>query len=375
MHDGSMLPPSRVVPVVTVASVDVVLRASAVAGLLCDVPGAYVVQHDVGPVGPGARPDEDADGGTRLRRTVHARSGVVEQTDVDLGHGCLSCALREDVLPTLRRLAEDLPPLLVLALPVAAEPLPVVRALQHEGGRLRAGGVVTVVDADSLVDDLLGADTLAERGRDLFAGDERALGEALAHQVELSDVVATSRPPGPAASRLLAHLATPRFPIEVRDVHDLAPGRLAALLRPGHDPRGDVQAVRPAPVRDGDGVWTLDLRAGRPLHPGRVLDRVEDLGRGRIRARGHMWLPSRPGTACAWDGAGGQLSIGSVGPWRRRAGTRIVVTGTDPADRSRLTRAFRGLELTDDEAARGTHWWRRHGDDLDPWLGDAAECA
>ncbi|MGL5857928.1 MAG: GTP-binding protein [Angustibacter sp.] len=359
-----------VLPVVTVASVDPVARGSAVGGALCDVPDALAVQYDV------ERPADHDDQAAVLNRLVMDGRGIVERAQVELEHGCLSCAIREDVLPTLHRLADVIPPLLLLALPVAAEPLPVVRAVQAEDGRIRAAAVVTAVDGAELVHDLLGDDTLAERDLGLFSADSRSVGEVLAHQVEVSDVLATTAPLDSRSATLLEHLSTPPFRIAQAGVHDLDPGRLASLLRPTLDPRGDLQAVAPPLTPDTHEVWTLDLRCDRPVHAGRLLDRIEDLGSGSLRARGHLRLASRPHTACAWDGAGGQLSIGSLGPWAGgQASTRIVVTGTERDERKRIQHAFRSLELTADEHARGDRWWAAYGDDLDPWLGDLADCA
>jgi hypothetical protein len=136
MHDermpASTVPALPAVPVLTVSSVDPVLRASACAGLLFDLPGAVVVQHDLEPV--------DDEGASLLRRTVFDTAGTRERAEVRLEHGCLSGALREDVLPTLLRLAAGRPAALVLTLPVTAEPLPVVRALIESGTRAGAAG-------------------------------------------------------------------------------------------------------------------------------------------------------------------------------------------------------------------------------------------
>lgn len=74
---------------------------------------------------------------------------------------------------------------------------------------------------------------------------------------------------------------------------------------------------------------------------------------------------------CAWDGAGGQLSIGSLGLWSRPSErTRLIVTGTGPVDRERVAAAFDAVILTDTEHRRGATWWRARGDELAPWLGE-----
>lgn len=100
------------------ATIDPVLRDSTVFGLVVGAPRVVALRHDI-------RAAEDA-----LRRVVVDATGVIEDEVVPLEHACLSCAVREDAVPTLRRLADDGRwDHVVLALPVAAESLPVVRAL------------------------------------------------------------------------------------------------------------------------------------------------------------------------------------------------------------------------------------------------------
>lgn len=97
---------------------------------------------------------------------------------------------------------------------------------------------------------------------------------------------------------------------------------------------------------------------------------VARLGRGRHRSRGSFWVPSRPDSVCVRDGAGGQLSVGALGAWgRRAAATRLVLTGVEDV-RADLLAAFEDVLLTTDEHARGLHPWLGADDVLAPWLGD-----
>jgi G3E family GTPase len=131
----------------------------------------------------------------------------------------------------------------------------------------------------------------------------------------------------------------------------------------------------------GDRSWTLELRSSLPFHPERLLDQIEELSAGGLRARGVFHVADRPGLACLWDGAGGQLAFGDLGPWQEVCAgtvphTRIVVVGvaddrgTDTAqdDRRRLLEAFQAALCTPEELAAGVEWlWRE--DHLAPWLG------
>ncbi|MFJ3406123.1 GTP-binding protein [Promicromonospora sp. NPDC090134] len=104
-----------------------------------------------------------------------------------------------------------------------------------------------------------------------------------------------------------------------------------------------------------------------------------------MRARGVFHVADRPGLACLWDGAGGQLAVGDLGPWPEVCAgtpphTRIVVVGVAGPDagagavggpddeRRRLREAFQAALCTPEEAAAGVEWlWRE--DHLAPWLG------
>jgi G3E family GTPase len=365
------------IPVSVLATTDPVLRDSALFGLLMDAPGVVAVRHDI-----------HAD---HLRRVVLDATGVIEDVIVPLEHACLSCAVREDAVPTIARLARDGRWVQVLlALPVSAEPLPAARALAiaaEPGGALdhtRVATSFTVVDLDALQHDLFGEDTLAERGLELTADDERSVGEALAAQIEQADLVVTSSSsPEPTSSGLLDRLrgaGTRR----VDGLHALSASHLAAAThsparaeRRAH-PLGAVVFTGPGGL-PGDRSWTLELRSALPFHPERVLDHIEELSAGGLRARGVFHVADRPGLACLWDGAGGQLAFADLGPWSEVCAgttphTRIVVVGVDDrglgldSERERLRDAFHAALCTPEELAAGVEWlWRE--DHLAPWLG------
>lgn len=402
-----------IIPVSVLATIDPVLRDSALFGLLMDAPAVVAVRHDI-----------HAD---HLRRVVLDATGVIEDVIVPLEHACLSCAVREDALPTIARLARDGRwTHVLLALPVSAEPLPAARALAiatEPGGVLdhtRVATSLTVVDIDTLQQDLFGDETLAERGLELTDDDERSVGEALAAQIEQADLVVTSSasaaPSSPAERAPLAEPSSSVEPVEtpgaeaesaeawsatssglldrlrgagtrrVDGLHALSASDLAAAThsparaeRRAH-PLGAVVISGPGGV-PGDRSWTLELRSSLPFHPERLLDQIEELSAGGLRARGVFHVADRPGLACLWDGAGGQLAFGDLGPWSEVCAgtvphTRIVVVGvaddrgTDTAqdDRRRLLEAFQVALCTPDELAAGVEWlWRE--DHLAPWLG------
>lgn len=127
-----------------------------------------------------------------------------------------------------------------------------------------------------------------------------------------------------------------------------------------------------AAADDAEAVWTLDLHVRRPIHPERLHDRLEELGTGRMRSRGYLWLPTRPTTPVVWDGCGGQLRIGAGPGWSDDPATRLVVTGLGVDERDRIERLFAELLCTDPELA-GPGSWLGRGDAFSPWLGAPEE--
>jgi len=350
---------------------DPVLRQSFCAGSVLDLDAAVVVQHDlsVGRV-------EGA-----VRRVVMDRGGVVYDDEQRLEHACLACAVREDLVPTVAHLAQDGRwRTVVVALPVTADPQTVVSALNRASeeadlGPARVAGVVSLTDAGTLLHDLFGDDLLVERGSALGEIDRRSVGEALARQLECADLVGVTGSLDATVSAVVERL-TPeaRAPVSWSDIAgaQLSSRRLPwAVARRRTDPL----LVSGRELPDRDGVWTLDLRSSTPFHPGRLLARIEDLGCGRIRSRGHFWLPSRPDEICLWDGAGGQLSVGAYGFWGSRPPTtHLTYVGIDAADRDRIADAFVETVLTRSELRRLDSWSGRD-DGFEPWLGGRRSAA
>ena len=359
-----------------VAALDEVARESVAAGLVLGDARTALLAYDH-TVLPGAAPGSAAT--LTVRRRVVDTSGVVYDDEIADGYDCACCRLRDDLAATLETLVgTGLWRRLVLAPPLGA---PVADIARQLGDAVAAGSpagvtlsaVLAVVDLDSLTHDLFGDDLLDERGSALSPHDRRAVGEAMVEHIEYADAVVAVNGPSPAGSAVLAHLAGDRWQQEWTRVdtdqlfgnrHDaVAAGRRADLLY--------AAPVRPPADLDGS-VWTLDLQAHRPVHPERLLDRLADLGTGRIRSRGYLWLPSRPGTPCAWDGSGGQLKIGGLPGWGvTRPSTRLVVTGVSPGERRRIAAAFDDVLCTPAEAADASAW-SGSTDGLDPWLGEIA---
>ncbi|HSJ22621.1 MAG TPA: GTP-binding protein [Nocardioidaceae bacterium] len=373
-------------PVVVLSGVRKDEQDLAALSVACSLPEPVVLRHEL----------HVTEG--YLRRVVSDTAGVVEDVSIPLEHACLTCALRYEIVPSLVRLAKDNAwSSVLLNLPTAAEPLPLVRAIQHTvvDGRpvsdwLDVRSVIAAFEPERLLDDIFGDALLEEQDADRHPGDRRAVGEVLAQQLEYADLlVAAGGGLCPAGSTLLEELRRPDSLV----VKDMAGIRAEDLLERSRsqeqadrfvDPttRSPQRDVRPSGAEIVDvshdsssEIWTLLVDTWRPFHPGRLMERIEAIGGDGMRGRGCFWLPSRPNAVAVWDGAGGQLSIGTSGTWEGRTPrTRLVITGVGDG-KARVAGAVEKALMTEAELAVGLHSWLRVDDGFDPWLGDYSEVA
>ncbi|MFG3709248.1 CobW family GTP-binding protein [Micromonospora sp. NPDC047670] len=368
--------------------------------LLAADPSLVLVRHDLTEVHHGT-----------VHRVVRTGEGIMEDERVALAHGCVSCTLREDVLPTLARLARAHPDRgLLLMLPEVVEPEAVAAACAHrpvDGAAItdlvRIDSYVTVVAVEHLLDGLASTDDLRTLGIHAAENDDRALADVVVRQIEYADTLVLwgeSREGAYDTGRLallLARMAP--WAAQVR-VHDdvVDAGALSRQLRDTRRHRPETPAVlargleghilgvhEPQP---DCGVVSAVFRARRPFHPARLHDTLEDVGTDVLRSRGHLWLASQPETVVAWDFAGGGLRLGSLGRWlvtlphthwddasthRQLAAAldwdpyygdrhqHLVFIGLD-LDPVELHRALSACLLTDAELADGEDVWRRYDD-------------
>lgn len=351
-----------------VTGVDPAVMDKAMLSLSWDLPRAVAARHRIDP-------DSQV-----LTRTVSDATGILEHEEIPLEHACVSCALREDILPTLERLARDGRwSTIVSCLPTGTEADQLARAVSRDSRlarRLRLSCLVSTLTAEHLAGDLLGEDLLRERHWHTNPDDDRGVGEVACAQIERADVIVLDAEPDPAALDLVWALARPDVQLVTGTDH--VDGNALAELRHQHarttawcSPLREVDLPALAACR----AWRLELSSPRALHPERLLDQIERLGGGSHRSRGCFWVPTRPGLVQQWDGAGGQLSIGHHGAWGRRTPfTRLVLTGlgTTPPD---LVPAFEELLLTSEESRATPGGWQVLEDGLEPWLGDIRDIA
>ncbi|MFJ8098094.1 CobW family GTP-binding protein [Streptomyces griseofuscus] len=364
-------------PVVIVGGLHADARTQVVDRLLKAVPGSIALHHDLATAGEGT-----------VRRLLRDASGVLASGQAPLVNDCACCALREDLVPELERLAgHGLTRLAIVELWDSVEPKAMAEVVAgHSGEDLTLTNVITAVDPALVLPYLGNGDDLAEAGLAAAATDQRTVGDTWARQLEYAPVLALvdSKDADEQDHALLAQLHP-----TARHV-DAASGELAHLAFAGFDVEAAAAAQHPACAllpQDADeaGVTTLVWHRTRPFHPERLYQALEDLCCAAARSRGRFWLADRPDTLLSWDAAGGALCVESAGPWLgslpdaawelvppvRRAAAALdwhqehgdrcqhLVFTSPGLDRSGIEQLLDSCLLTDAEYAAGPEGWRR----------------
>ncbi|GAA0492254.1 GTP-binding protein [Streptomyces sp. NPDC046215] len=398
--------------VVLVGGLHADARRTAVDRLLHTVPGSVALHHDLASAAAGT-----------VHRTVRDRAGTLDEGEAPLANDCACCALREDLMPELERLAgAGTCRLAVVELWDSVEPKAMAEVVAaHGGDGVRLTGVITAVDPALVLPYLGCGDDLAEAGLAAAASDQRTVADTFARQLEYVSVLAlaedvtgragdtgdgAARGAGSTAAGDTSAAASPvEVDVEPADATDYAllaqlvptarhigvdSVELAAAAVAGFDVEAAADRQHPACAllpqeADADGVTTVVWRARRPFHPERLFAALEELCCAAARSRGRFWLADRPDTLLAWDSAGGALCVENAGPWLASLpdaawemvpATRRVAAALDwhpeHGDRAQyLTFTSPGLDadglrallesclLSDAEYAGGPDAWRR----------------
>ncbi|KXP13004.1 hypothetical protein AXK57_01825 [Tsukamurella pulmonis] len=362
-------------------------------------PGTVVVHHDLS----GLREGLVVRSETTFRPDLVAEERVAV---LELAHGCVSCTLREDLLPLLRtlhrragvrRIVVRLDPILeaeavrhaiehVVVEMVGAVPGPAARDVEMVG-------VIGFVDGPTWLADALGEEDLGER-YGVPDDDERTVAQlAVGHVQSAGLLVVTGDSPDPARLRAVLRRLAPGAPIarERVPLEKLLP-RVAAP-RPAIEPFGPLLPGCPPLDPDGD-VALVEFSARRPLHPGRFHEAIDVLLDGVVHARGHIWLATRPDEAFWLESAGAGLRVGAAGRWLaaggegsperwaiasaawdethgdRRTDLVVLAAGADPVQ---IADTLRWAELTPQELAAGPAEWAGWHDPFGEMHADPCE--
>ncbi|PKZ65144.1 GTPase [Gordonia terrae] len=408
-------------PVVLVTGLDAPSIHRVGDALECGGVGSVQVHHDLTQVEDG-----------RVVRTLSWRGPDGRSRHdvciVELAHGCISCTLREDLLPLLRRLHRR-PSVnrIVLTLDPVLEPEQVAWSIENvivadvpgfddapAAADVRVDLTIACVAEEDWLTSATGDLSLAEGGH-VALDDDRTLAQVAVGQVAFADalVVAACDPTfrdAWASARLVAVLKrlAPHVPmmfeLPQRPITPLLAEQLLAAVPPRsrrgridgpHDP---LLAGEP-PLESDCGVTWVEFHSDRPLHPGRFHEAIDALLDGVVCARGRLWMATQPDEALWLESAGGGLRVAHGGPWlasmsddelaevsaERRAlgalrwdetfGDRhtslvVLVHSGEPAD---IEEALRNACLNEVEFAAGQQFWSTFDDPFGQFHADPCD--
>jgi G3E family GTPase len=324
-------------------------------------------------------------------------SGAGTEHWITMPSGCICCSLRADLLAAVRELAAtgNYDYLLIESAAVTS-PVSVAEtfAFKDEHGEGLAcvaelDTLVTVVDAESFLEDWQSEDELSARELGPSEDDERPVSDLLAEQVEFANVLVLSK---------LDQVSEEDAALVEAILRQLNPSARILRLTPGPLPLGELvktgrfdfeqteqgagwlAALRgePAPADEAHGLRSFVYRARVPFHPERLWHLLSDGATwdAVLRSKGLFWLATRTDESGLWSHAGGSVSFEGAGPWYASVPEREWPGGPEEHERirndfsepwgdRRQELVFIGVDL--DEA--------RLRAQLDAALLDAGECA
>jgi len=319
----------------------------------------------------------EAPGGRRLALVVNDMGevnvdaellGEAEDGVVDLSNGCICCRLGEDLREQLASLASTRDPdAIVVEASGISEPIPVAQTVTGTGTESDPPAGVTLDTMVSVVD-AYGFWKEFDVDAEAPGGDPaRPLADILVDAIEFCDVLLLNKcdmVPDDVCDELaaIAGRLQPRATIHRTEYCDVAAGTVVdtglfeyaaarreqgwkrALAGDGHesdDHEGEGAAA-------AHGVESFVYERAEPFDPERVDEFFDDWDGSVVRAKGFMWVASRPEEVVGTSQAGPSVQAGPIGEWGEDdPATRLVFIGTDLAEAD-LTAALDDCLVTED---------------------------
>lgn len=339
-----------------------------------------------------------------------------EEKMVEMSNGCICCTLREDLLTEVRKLcAERHFDYLLIESTGIGEPMPVAATFdfRDENGNslndiARIDTMVTVVDGENLLKDFTSEELLAQRGEVAGEEDDRSLAGLLTEQMEFADIIVINKVDRVTAAQLhevIGVIKALNPTVEIIHAHRgnvplnkvLGTGRFN--LDCASRMAGWVKelAGEHTPETEEFGISSFIVRLPEPLHPQRFAAFLEKPLPGILRAKGYVWLASRPDWAISYSRCSNTAAVEPVGrwwaavpeerwpakgseerrsieqSWRMPYGDRIneVVFIGRFKDRARnlkaVEQAFAECQLEAAEVRKGIDYWRKMPDQFLQW--------
>ncbi|MCU0924555.1 MAG: GTP-binding protein [Hydrogenophaga sp.] len=350
-----------------------------------------------------------------VERSAENAGAAISRTEekmVEMSNGCICCTLREDLLLEVRKLAaEGRFDYLLIESTGIGEPMPVAATFDfedEEGESLndvaRIDTMVTVVDAFNLLANHASTDLLSQRGE--VAGDEdnRTLAALLTEQIEFADVVVINKIDKVDAARRdeVAAVVKALNPVAKIVYAECGQVPLKQVLGTGLFDLERASAMpgwarelegQHTPETETYGIESFVLRSTEPLHPWRFSTFMDLPLPGLIRAKGYVWLASRPQWVVSYSRSGNTATHEPMGRWWASAprerwpskgspqrmaieqrwkepwGDRLneVVFIGRHLDRAAIEQAWKAMHLNYTETRKGLKGWAELPDPFPQW--------
>ena len=362
-----------------------------------------VIVNETGPSKPGAF------------QTSRAASltGTGERL-IELSLGCICCTLRDDLLREVDKLArEGSFDYLLIESNGISEPMQIAETfvfVDDDGESLsnsaRLDTMVTVVDAETFLDDYQCVEELRDRSIGLDENDDRDIARLLTSQIEFANVVLLNKTDlvsDEEAGQVLDLLKKLNPNAQVLPIRNgqVSPDVILNTGRFGME-SADANASPFVPAEgeglecDAYGLRRFAYRARRPFHPQRFWDFWMSSAQAPhiLRSEGYFWLATRHQMSGLWSQTGQVLAAEPGGPWwadtprdawptddpeliaelesdwddawgdRRQ---ELVIISHE-LDHDAVSAALNACLLTDQEMASGSASWSQFKDPFGPWL-------
>jgi len=248
-----------------------------------------------------------------------------EESFVTLSNGCICCTLRDDLLLEVKRLVDqgDIDGIVIESSGIS-EPIPVAQTFTYEDPDstidlshvTKINAMVTVIDGYRFLKDFESGESLIERRQAVDETDVREVVDLLVDQVEFADIIVLNKVDrltpeerhtvigylkalNPVA-RLIETTYAQVDPAEILDV-DLFDFEQAAAsagwIR-------ELNAEAHIPETEEYGISSFVYKRNVPFHPERLLALIEDWPQEVVRAKGFLFLATRPEMALLFHQAG-----------------------------------------------------------------------
>jgi len=264
--------------------------------------------------------------------------------------------------------------------------------------------MVTVVDALNLFNDYHSEDLLVDRGQ--VAGDEdnRSLASLLTEQMEFANVIVVSKTDLVDAARLdlvngVIKSLNPGAQIVYAEKGNVPLERILGTKLFDHDQSEAMPGWarelegQHTPETEEYGITSFVYTSREPLHPARFNDFIHKPLPGVLRAKGYLWLASRPQWAISYSRAGNTANIEPVGFWwaatprdrwpphgdQERAliesnwqepyGDRVneIVFIGQNINQSEIEQELKGCQLSFTEKRKSKEYWKNYQDPFPIW--------